>query len=143
MNTLAFTTAGELLIVEQHRHGPGRPTLEIIGGVCEPGEAPVETARRELREETGYGSSTWVDLGSCYPNPAFQDNRCHFFLALDCKPISRLDLDPTEELRVWAVPWSEWEDMMRTGVVDHALVLVACLRLMQWDGWPQLQKQLT
>lgn len=142
MNTVAFTEAGELLVVEQFRHGTDRPSLEIVGGVSEPGEDPLDTARRELLEETGHASDTWIPLGSCAPNPAIQDNRCHFFLALGCKAVAELRLDPSEELRVWAVPWSEWEDLLRRGVVDHALVLAACLRLTQWEGWDRLKATL-
>lgn len=143
MNTLAFTESGELLVVEQYRHGTGRSSLEIVGGVCEPGEAPEATARRELLEETGHAADTWVSLGSCAPNPAIQDNHCHFFLALGCCQVAPLDLDPSEELRVWAMTWSEWEARLRSGEIDHALVLVACLRLQQWEGWDRLKASLS
>lgn len=143
MNTLAFTEAGDLLVVEQFRHGSERASLEIVGGVSEPGEPPLETARRELLEETGHASDRWIALGSCAPNPAIQDNRCHFFLALDCRPVAELKLDPSEELRVWAMSWSEWEGLMKRGEVDHALVLAACLRLALWEGWDSLKANLS
>lgn len=142
MNTLAFNESGELLVVEQYRHGTERSSLEVVGGVCEPGEAPLETAKRELREETGHASDTWIPLGSCAPNPAIQDNRCHFFLALGCRAVGPLHLDPSEELRVWALPWSEWEALVMRGEVDHALVLAACLRLTLWEGWDSLKATL-
>ena len=145
VNVLAFTAAaegGELLLVEQFRHGIDASSLETIGGVCEPSENPAVTARRELLEETGFAAGQWVALGSCAPNPAVQDNRCHFFLALDCVPVAALELDPSEELRVWAVPWAEAEAMLGDGRLDHALVLVAMLRLLLWPGWEGLRAQL-
>lgn len=145
INVIAFRAldlGGELIAVEQFRHGSDRATFEIVGGICESGEAPASAARRELREETGHVSDRWVPLGFCYPNPAVQDNRCHFFLALDCRPEGPLRLDPAEELRVWAVPWPEWKSMLAEGRVDHALVLAAFARLFLWEGWPDLARRV-
>jgi 8-oxo-dGTP pyrophosphatase MutT (NUDIX family) len=145
VNVVAFTApehGGELLLVEQFRHGIDASTLEVIGGVCNPGEDPAATARRELLEETGHVSEQWLGLGSCAPNPAVQNNRCHFFLALGCAPVAELDLDPSEELRVWAAPWAEAERMLREGALDHALVLAAMLRLFLWPGWGALERSL-
>ena len=145
VNVIAFTApeaGGELLLVEQFRHGIDASTLEVIGGVCDPGEDPRETARRELLEETGHAAGTWVNLGSCAPNPAVQNNRCHFFLAQGCRPVAELDLDPSEELRVWAATWSEAEELLRTGAMDHSLVMAAFLRLFLWQGWGAFEQAL-
>ncbi len=142
VNVVAFTRQGELLLVEQFRHGIGASTLEVIGGVAEPGEAPSDAGLRELLEETGFRPERWISLGSCLPNPAIQDNRCHFFLGLDCDAVAPLDLDPSEELRVWAAPWPEAEAMLREGRIEHALVQVALLRMFLWEGWPELRARL-
>ena len=142
VNVVAFTRGGDLLVVEQFRHGIDAPTLEIPGGGCDAGETPAEAARRELREETGFVSDRWAVLGSCTPNPATQNNRCHTFLALDCDPAGDLELDPAEELQVWACPWSEWLALMRRGAIHHALVLSAFQFLSLWDGWPDLRGML-
>ena len=145
VNVVAFTApnlGGELLLVEQFRHGIDASTLEVVGGVCDPGEDPATTARRELLEETGHEAGSWVALGSCHPNPAVQNNRCHLFLALDCVPVAQLDLDPSEELRVWAAPWSEAKALLRDGTLDHALVMAALLRMFLWPGWPDLERRL-
>jgi 8-oxo-dGTP pyrophosphatase MutT (NUDIX family) len=145
VNVIAFTepaAGAELLLVEQFRHGIDASTLEIIGGVCDPGEDPATSARRELLEETGHSSRNWVSLGSCAPNPAVQNNRCHFFLAQDCVPVAALDLDPSEELRVWAAPWAEAEALLRGGGMDHALHMAAFLRLFSWPGWGPLERAL-
>jgi ADP-ribose pyrophosphatase len=142
VNVVAFTAEGELLIVEQFRHGIDEATLEVPGGSCDPGESPAESAVRELREETGFTHGRLIALGSCTPNPATLTNRCHTFLALDCVPVGELELDAAEELRVWACTWPEWESMLRQGRVHHALVLTAMLKLQLWDGWKDLRPRL-
>jgi 8-oxo-dGTP pyrophosphatase MutT (NUDIX family) len=145
INVIAFTpleAGGEILVVEQFRHGLNLPTLEIVGGLCEPDEDPLHAAQRELMEETGHQAERWISLGSCAPNPAVQTNLCHFYLALGCTSVQELHLDAAEELRVWAFPWSEWEAKLRDGEVNHALVMAAFLRLSFWEGWPELKKTL-
>jgi 8-oxo-dGTP pyrophosphatase MutT (NUDIX family) len=145
VHAIPFTSrqAGlELLAVEQYRHGVDRASLEVPGGVCDAGENPLEAAKRELLEETGHSSDNWTDLGFCCPNPAIQNNRCHFFLALDCVPVQDLALDPTEELRVWAMAYPEWEAKLKSGEIIHSLVLAAFARLHLNDAWPSLQQQI-
>lgn len=142
VNVVAFTEAGDLLVVEQFRHGIDAPTLEIPGGGCDEGEAPAEAALRELREETGFVAGRWFSLGFCTPNPATQNNRCHTFLALGCRPDGALALDPAEELQVWACSWPEWRTRMARGEIHHALVLSAFQLLSLWEGWPGLRERL-
>jgi 8-oxo-dGTP pyrophosphatase MutT (NUDIX family) len=141
---VAGAAGPEILAVEQHRHGVDAASLEFPGGVVGPGETPLEAAKRELLEETGHASGDWTCLGSCTPNPAIQDNRCHFFLALGCAPARGqdlglgLDLDPTEELRVWAMSLDEWEQKLRSGEVHHGLMLAAFERLRLSPAWEGL-----
>lgn len=142
VNVIAFTGEGELLVVEQFRHGIDAPTLEIPGGSCDEGERPLESARRELREETGFEAREWIELGHCAPNPATLGNRCHTFLALGCEAVADLALDPSEELRLWAYPWPEWAALLRDGTIEHALVLTAFFKLDRWEGWSALRSEL-
>ena len=145
INVIPFTTpaAGlELLAVEQFRHGVDMASLEIPGGACDTGETPLDAAKRELLEETGFATDNWISLGSCSSNPAIISNRCHFFLALDCAPVRDLALDPAEELRVWAMPYSEWKAKLESGEVHHALMYAAFHRLYLSEAWPPLQQQI-
>jgi 8-oxo-dGTP pyrophosphatase MutT (NUDIX family) len=102
----------------------------------------MDAAKRELLEETGHVSENWTALGHCTPNPAIQNNRCHFFLALDCRQAVDLALDPMEELRVWGMPYQEWEHKLKSGEVHHGLVLAAFERLRLSPAWGPLQRLL-
>ena len=68
-------------LVRQKRVAAGGEVLELPAGNVEPGEAPLESARRELREETGLRGGDWVEVGVLFSSPGFCDERIHLFLA--------------------------------------------------------------
>ena len=129
-NIVALTPERRLVVVRQYRFGRERITTEIPGGVVDPGEDALETARRELREETGYTSERWNTLGVVEPNPAFQDNLCHHFLAEDARPTHAVELDPGEDIVVDTLHLDEVRAAVRSGAIRHSLVLCALARVL-------------
>lgn len=125
VNIVALTTDNQLVLVEQWRHGTQSVTVEIPGGMLDPGETPLQAAQRELLEETGYASADWQWLGEVLPNPAIQSNRCTTFLARDCQRVAETNFDTTEECLLRLEPAGSAADLMRSGVIDHALVVAA------------------
>ena len=68
---VALTDSGEVLLVRQYRYPFAAVTREIPAGKKEPGEDPLEGAKRELAEETGYAAQNWRSLGALWPTPGF------------------------------------------------------------------------
>jgi len=131
INVVAITTDNMFVLVEQFRHGSGTFELEIVGGDTESNEDPKDAAIRELREETGYITSptSRVELiGTTKPNPAFMTNTCYTFLITDVIQSSAQEFDEFERIKVSLVTYAELMELIHTGRIDHALVLVA----IQW-----------
>ena len=137
VNVIPLTDRGEVVLIRQYRFGLEGITLEIPGGMVEPGMSPLETGRKELLEETGYGSPDWEFLGYVHPNPAFLTNRCHTFLARGVKKVADLDLDESEEIEVLTVPLEEIPDMITREEITHSLVICA----FHWLGLLERKKR--
>ena len=90
---------GELVLVRQYRHAIRRYLLELPAGGLEPGEEPLATAQRELREEVGLEAATWTSLGYFYSSPGFASEILHVFLAEGLSP-GYADPDEDEDLVV-------------------------------------------
>lgn len=80
--TVAITDAGDVVLVEQFRASLGGTLLELPAGMRDvDGEDPAETARRELREETGYVATDLEPVGTCYSSPGVTDSSVMVYLA--------------------------------------------------------------
>jgi len=133
INVIPLTPEREIVLVEQYRYGIDLPTLELPGGMCDPGEDPLETSKRETLEETGYASEEWISLGKVSSNPAIMDNYTHTFLALNCHKVKEQQLDGNERINVHTMPLEEFLEMVHQGEVTHSLVVAAVARFLLSD----------
>lgn len=124
-NVVAETPDGQVVLVWQYRFGTDALSLEIPGGVIDPGETPEEAARRELREETGYEADTLELLGVVEPNPALQGNRSYTFFAPNARLAGSTSFDDLEDLEVALVKKEDVTALVDEGEITHALVVTA------------------
>ena len=129
VNVIGLTPAQDVVLISQYRFGTREVGLEIPGGLIDPGESPLQAARRELLEETGYAAERWTALGSIAPNPAIQRNRLHSFLAEDCRVAGELQLDAGEDVEVELRPLAGIPSLLASGAISHALVAIAFQKL--------------
>jgi ADP-ribose pyrophosphatase len=136
VNVVPLTDDGQVVMVRQWRHGSKEFTLEVPGGLVDDGRDPLAAGRGELIEETGYQAAAWERLGRINPNPALFPNRLYTFLATGLTRVGEVEFTPTERTEVELVPLARVPDLIRQGVIDHALVICAFALLFLEQGLP-------
>lgn len=128
INVIPLLDDGRVVLVRQWRYGIQSPTLEIPGGMVDPGEDARTAAARELEEETGLRAGAWRRLGFTHPNPAFLNNRLTTWLATDLEALDeeqeRFGVDG-EEIRRETVPLEKIPGLIVGGEISHSLVVAA------------------
>ena len=131
---------GRFLCVRQFRQGIGETTTEFpAGGIEADGseygqvtrEDALAAAKRELKEETGYESDEWTHLITIPSNATIADNYAHVFLARNCRKVSGLHLDVTEDLEPVIVTKEEIETMISEGrfqQMGHVMAYLLAVR---------------
>ena len=147
---VASDPEGNYLCVRQFRHGIGEVTTEFVAGGIEredgaeysrhrgagstvsadadrDSENALDAAKRELLEETGYGSDEWEFLMTLPSNATIADNYAYLFIAKNCRPVSGQSLDETEFLTVEKHTEEEIEDLIAKGEFQQAMHITAWL----------------
>lgn len=112
VGVVALTADRQAVLVRQYRHGFGGTTLELPAGAVDQDEPPLEAAKRELLEETGYATDDWQLLDSVHPETSRHQHRAHLFLARDVSLVAAQKLDPTEEVEVCLVPIRTLDELL-------------------------------
>lgn len=123
VNVIAITKDGKFVMVEQYRHGLQDIFTEIVAGVMEEGEEPMEAAKRELLEETGYAGGAWHLHMVISQNPASTNNYTYCFLAEGVEKVAGQKLEATEDIAVKLLTESEVKRMLMEDKMKQALML--------------------
>ena len=122
VNVIAITKDGKMVMVRQYRHALGITEYELCAGVMEDGETPLEAAKRELMEETGFGGGEWMEYMTICANPSNHTNLARTFLATGVERLAEQHLDDTEELTCHLLTQEEVFGMLWRGEILQALM---------------------
>jgi ADP-ribose pyrophosphatase len=128
---VALFDDGAVLLERQFRYPHGREFIEVPAGKLEPGEPQLDTAKRELLEETGYVARDWTRLGVIHTAIAYTDEAIHLFLARHLSAGAR-KLDQGEFLETLVRPFDAALEMIRAGEITDAKSVAALLWVNAW-----------
>lgn len=131
---IAIRRDGRIVLVDQYRHGLGRRSRELPAGVIDPGESPLDAARRELAEETGYEAEVWAPLVVLAPEPHRSTHRGHIFVAWGAEAVVPARPENTESIEVITSSVDELLASVDRGGIDHA-AHVAAILMSSARGW--------
>ena len=123
VNVIAITRDGQFVMERQYRHALGCTCYELPCGVMEEGETPLNAAKRELEEETGYGGGEWKKLMVLSANPGTMTNLTHCFLATGVEKIVEQHLDATEDLEIHLLTREEVCNLLRNNKMMQSLMV--------------------
>lgn len=123
INVIAITKDGLFVMEDQYRHALGQTHFELVAGVVDEGETPLEAAKRELSEETGFGGGEWKLFLTTSPNPTNHTNLSYTFLATGVEKLSEQHQEPTEDIHVDIFTCEEVLELLHTGQIIQALHL--------------------
>ena len=122
VNVIAITRKGEFVMIRQYRHGLGETRYELCAGVSEEGEDPIDSARRELLEETGYGGGEWQLWMTISANPSTTTNLTYCYLATNVELMSTQQLEETEDITVHLLTEKEVKALLVNDEIRQALM---------------------
>ena len=116
------------VLLRQFRFAIGEYLCEAPAGTMDEGETPLETARRELIEETGLAGGQFIPRGFIYTTPGFTSEKIHLFEVRGLAPSSEFEKDEDEEIEVVRIPAGEVLAMARDGRIRDAKTLALVCR---------------
>jgi len=119
-------------LLRQYRYAVGQYIYEAPAGTMEDGEDPMETAHRELIEETGFRAATIEPKGFIYTTPGFTDEKIFLYLARDLSPSDEYGKDEDEVIEVVDVALQDMPGRIRNGTICDAKTI--CLVYRCLDG---------
>lgn len=125
---LPITADAKVICLKQYRHALKSWQWELPAGMIDnPDQSPLDTAKKELEEETGYTAEHWLDLGSFYPSPGSTTEEIFLFAAAGLVPAEQ-KLENSEQIELHKLTMGELKTLIKIGEFKHGAGLAAVLR---------------
>ena len=125
---LPITDDQKVLCIKQYRHAIKSWEWELPAGMIDNDALPpIETAKKELEEETGYSAEHWLELGSFYPSPGSTSEEIFLFAAAGLHA-SEQNLESSEQIELHKISMEELKNLVQNGEFKHGAGLAAILR---------------
>lgn len=122
VNIIALTAEGNMVLERQYRHARQLVGWELPAGIIEHGEDPMEAAKRELLEETGYTGGKWEHFMTICPNAGACTNVSHTYIARGVERTDSQHLEQTEDIVFCEIPEDEVFQMLQAGEFHQAMM---------------------
>ena len=122
VHVIAITKEGKFVFEKQYRYAINRTCLEICAGMVEANETPIDAAKRELMEETGYSTDDWTLLGEYAVDPSNMTELSYSFLAKNVDKVSDPLLEKTEDIDTVLLSEKEVLDALQSGDILSSLM---------------------
>ncbi len=122
VNVIAITEDGRIVMEQQYRQGIRKVCYELPAGMVDKNEDPLEAAKRELVEETGYAGGDWHPFGRYAPNASGMNNVCYTFIAYGVKPQEQPHREISEDIHVSLMTEEEVRNLLETNEIIEAVM---------------------
>ena len=129
VSIVSMPSNDEIVLIRQFRYATGEELIEIPAGTIEPDEDPIDTARRELEEETGYRAGQLDLRATYYTTPGFSDEIMYLYEGRELT-LADQDLDDDESIEVFLASRDEALQMIRKGRIRDAKTIVGLLTVL-------------
>lgn len=123
VNTIALTKEGRFVMIKQYRHGLRSVNFELCAGMTEASDpSPMDSAKRELLEETGYGNGEWTQYMVQSANPSTHTNLNFCFLAIGVEKLQEQQLEDSEDISVHLLSMDEVKQLLKEDQIKQSLM---------------------
>jgi ADP-ribose pyrophosphatase len=123
----AINDKHQICLLRQYRYAANDFMWEVPAGKLDPGEAPLTTAQRELKEESGVLANQWIELGTIYSTPGFCDEVLYLYLAQDLT-LTSCATQPDEYIEVHWLPFAKALEWAYDGIIKDAKTVAILFR---------------
>lgn len=124
---LPISSDNQVICLKQYRHAIESWQWELPAGMLEANRDPLDMAKQELQEETGYSAEEWISLGSFYPSPGSTSEEIFLFAAKELTK-GEQNLESSEQILLHELPWDEVIKLIADGEFQHGAGLAAFAR---------------